>query len=108
MSGPCAKRRVACRIIAPNGSVYWGTNDCENPQAVCPREPGEGYEKCKSVCRQAGHAETEALAVARAAGTDLTGGTAVMFGHYLLCEPCAAALRDAGLRCVTILPQSKP
>ena len=62
--GPCAKRRVSCTIIDRGGRVFTGENDCANPQAVCPRAPGEGYEKCRSICQQAGHAEIMALEAA--------------------------------------------
>lgn len=89
--GPCAKRQVVC--VIQNGFLeFRGENDCANPQAVCPRLPGEGYEKCKSICQQAGHAEIEAL---KLAGARAKGATAYLFGHHWVCEPCGAALRDA-------------
>jgi deoxycytidylate deaminase len=102
MRGPCAKRRVMCRITTLAGETFVGENDCANPQPACPRAEGEGYEKCKSVCGQAGHAETEALAKARTAGADARGAVAELYGHYWICEPCGAALRDAGVTCITI------
>jgi pyrimidine deaminase RibD-like protein len=78
-----------------------GRNDCENPQPVCPREPGEGYEKCQSICKQAGHAEREAV---KAAGSAARGGTATLTGHYWMCEPCGAAIRDAGIEYIRVVP----
>ncbi len=99
MKGPCAKRRVICEIHAPNGSVFFGENICANAQDVCPRAPGEGYEKCASVCQQAQHAEIEAL---MAAGSAASGSTAHIYGHYYICEPCGRALREAGVRVVQI------
>lgn len=100
--GPCAKRQVVCVIIdAENYRSFRGENDCSNPQAVCPREPGEGYEKCQSVCGQAGHAEIEAV---RAAGEFARGGTAQLWGHYWMCEPCGRALREAGIVSTTVYP----
>ena len=105
MRGPCAKRRVICRIVTESlgpglrGETFIGENDCANPQSVCPRLPGEGYEKCRSICQQAGHAEIEAV---RAAGEAARGATAYLSGHYWICEPCGAALRDAGVRSVQI------
>jgi deoxycytidylate deaminase len=101
MRGPCAKRAVECVITATDGQTFVGRNDCENPQPVCPRLPGEGYEKCKSICNQAGHAEREAV---KAAGEHARGGSALLTGHYWMCEPCGAALRDAGVSIVKILP----
>jgi deoxycytidylate deaminase len=100
MRGPCAKRQVECTITSPDGWQWIGRNDCANPQPVCPRGPGEGYEKCKTICQQAGHAEIEAL---KAAGSDARGATATLAGHYWICEPCGAALRDAGVKRLEIV-----
>ena len=44
-----------------DGTVFIGTNACASPQAECPRTEGEGYEKCKTVCGQYGHAEETAV-----------------------------------------------
>ena len=100
MPGPCAKRQVVCTIVGINGARYIGENDCANPQKVCPRLEGEGYEKCTSVCQQVGHAETEAL---KKAGMNARGGHATLFGHHWICEPCGRALSDAGVASVTIV-----
>jgi hypothetical protein len=102
MRGPCAKRQVECEI-AHNGVSYVGRNDCANPQPVCPRLPGEGYEKCKSICDQAGHAEIEAL---KLAGSHACGAIAILTGHYWMCEPCGAAMRDAGVRYIKIVNET--
>jgi len=97
--GPCAKLRVRCIIVGETGTMYAGENDCANPQPACPRAPGEGYEKCQTICQQAGHAEIEALKVA---GDDARNGEAHVYGHYYACEPCARALRDAGVRTIVV------
>lgn len=100
MRGPCAKRQVRCVIIAAdNATRFTGENDCANPQSVCPRLPGEGYEKCQSICQQSGHAEAEAV---KLAGDSAKGSSAQLFGHYWICEPCGRALRDAGVASVTV------
>ena len=101
MRGPCAKRQVTCVITAANGKDFVGRNDCANPQDVCPRLPGEGYEKCRSICDQAGHAEIEAL---KAAGKHAKGAKADLHGHYWICEPCGRALREAGVVWTRIFP----
>ena len=98
--GPCAKRRVTCTIDARSGEQFHGENDCANPQPVCPRAPGEGYEKCASICQQAAHAEVEAL---RAAGPLALGAIARVQGHYYICEPCGRALAQAGVRYVIVM-----
>ena len=106
MRGPCAKRRVQCLIYPIGTAPIMGENDCANPQPTCPRLPGEGYEKCKTICQQAGHAEIVALRKAEEwtgnIGHNLQGAKAFVRGHYWICEPCGKALRDAGISTVTI------
>jgi deoxycytidylate deaminase len=103
MFGPCAKQTVTCKIFPTGHHGFVGRNACANAQPTCPRAPGEGYAKCQSVCQQGGHAEIQALAAAREAGADLEGATAIITGHYYACEPCARALRDAGVSEILIL-----
>lgn len=99
MRGPCAKRRVQCLIYPIGMAPIYGENDCANPQTTCPRLPGEGYEKCKTVCQQDGHAELVALRKAKLgdAGSSLWGASAHIRGHHWLCEPCGLALKEAGI-----------
>lgn len=99
MRGPCAKRWVICVITDTDLVEYRGENDCANPQAVCPRAPGEGYEKCGTICQQSGHAEIEAL---KAAGAHAKGADAVLTGHYWVCQSCGAALQAAGVYSIKI------
>lgn len=102
MSGPCAKREVRCAIYT-QGAAFLGSNACENPQPVCPRAPGEGYEKCKTICQQGAHAEIQALERAKAAGADLRGAVCYVTGHYYVCEPCGRALLEAGVMQVNLI-----
>lgn len=99
MTGPCAKTRVFCTIVALDGQRFVGENLCANPQPVCPRLPGEGYEKCKTICVQLGHAEEVA---AKMAGADASGGTAYIEGHTYACDPCKGALAAIGVLNVVI------
>ena len=93
MAGNCAKRVVNCLIIAADGEKFYGTNYCHEPQKTCPREAGEGYEKCKTICRQAGHAEEIAL---KAAGEKAYGASAYIdHDHY--CKYCQHKLFEAGV-----------
>jgi deoxycytidylate deaminase len=95
----CAKKVVRCVIISPSGRAYEGENWCDEPQEVCPREPGEGYEKCKSICHQTNHAEINALF---AAGTDANGATAFLHGHHHYCKACQLALFSAGIKSLAV------
>lgn len=97
--GPCFKATVRCTIVAPDGRQFVGENICQNPQASCPREAGEDYTKCTTVCRQIGHAEQVA---AYLAGDRAAGGVAYLGGHTYACDPCLAALANVGVTDVRI------
>jgi deoxycytidylate deaminase len=99
MIGPCAKTTVTCVITAADGRRFIGTNACANPQPKCPREPGEGYAKCVSICQQQGHAEVQAL---RAAGPHADGATAELYGHTYACQACQEALYAAGVKWIGV------
>lgn len=95
--GPCAKRRVRCTIVGSDGVSVTGENECANAQSVCPREEGEDYHKCQTICQQVGHAEEVALDKARAAGLDFHKSVAVIAGHWYACTGCQQSLRKAGV-----------
>lgn len=94
-AGPCAKRKVRCTVITHGGQAIVGENRCMNPQPTCPRLEGEGYEKCKTVCHQLGHAEENAVRLMELA--DLRGGTAFLQGHHYACAACTQTLKDRGV-----------
>jgi len=105
--GPCAKTTVTCTIVVENGvggarTYYVGQNVCRSPQVRCPREPGEGYEKCASICDQVGHAE--AVAASLVTGQEAAGGVAYVTGHTYACDSCKAALAAVGVTEVVIGP----
>lgn len=99
ITGPCAKATVRCTLVCPDGSRIIGENECYNPQPACPRQPGDGYEKCKTICRQKGHAEVVALAKA---GERAAGAHAYIEGHTYACKDCQEALFAAGVVALTI------
>lgn len=99
MIGPCAKTTVRCTLITPSGGRIVGENWCANPQPACPRTAGEGYEKCKSICQQEGHAEAVAV---RLAGERAQGARAYIEGHTYACQNCQETLFAAGVDSLTI------
>lgn len=99
----CAKRQVICSLVAESGDIVVGTNACANPQEKCPRDPGEGYEKCKTICKQAGHAEIQALEEAKKMNIDITGGMAIVRGIPWVCRECGHALEKAGLHEIRVI-----
>ena len=96
----CAKARVTCRIVTLDGREFTGSNDCNNPQAVCPRIAAgsvrDDYQLCQSVCWQWGHAEEVALAAAGRARVSVVGAIAYVT-HHRVCGRCEAALRARGV-----------
>ena len=98
----CAKKRVLCALYDAAGMlISIGRNSCDNPQEVCPREPGEDYTKCSTVCEQRGHAEV--IALRNAGGYDLFGGKAVIT-HHRVCEWCERELMQAGIANIELVP----
>lgn len=96
MTGPCAKARVICHIVTPEGRVFAGTNDVANPQRTCPRgaeSQRNSYGLCRDLCKQPGHAEIIAL---KAAGPWAVGATALI-SHWRCCPACESALEAAGV-----------
>jgi len=95
-SRKCAKRHVVA-IIEKAGKYYVGSDWCHNPQKDCPRSPGEDYSKCKTICKQDGHAELDAIKNAKG---NTKGGIMYLIGHNHCCEPCLAAMKKANIKTV--------
>jgi len=100
--GPCARRVVKATIVTPSGMQFEGTNHCLNAQPTCPRAhlpTGVGYEFCRDVCEQPGHAEIQALWNASLAQPHLhlSGSICYIEGHTYVCENCNKALFEAGV-----------
>lgn len=101
MIGYCVKRPVSAVVTLKDGRVLIGGNFCTNQQPTCPRQPGEGYEKCYTVCGQIGHAEQVAIRLIIA--EQLTGPPAStiasvdVYGHHGPCDACKRMLATFGL-----------
>lgn len=100
----CSKKIVRCTIITKEGHTFSGENFCLKPQKICPREDGEGYEKCRSICMQPDHAEIDALHASQ--GADLRGAIAIISGIDYMCRPCAKALSAAGVEQIILRTMS--
>jgi hypothetical protein len=88
----CAKTVVKARLLCRNGKFYDGENACLNPQAICPRKPGEGYLPCINVCKQPFHAEIAAILKAMDDITEVRGGKMTVF-HDKVCEHCRDVMK---------------
>lgn len=96
-AGPCAKQIVTATVVATNGAHYVATNHTRCPQSVCPRKDmptGVGYELCRDVCQQPGHAELNVIKLAK---KKCCGATLYIEGHTYACEECKAAAVAAGI-----------
>jgi hypothetical protein len=93
-AGVCAKRIVHAALFTADGEQYLSSNYCLNPQTSCPRADGEGYEKCRTICQQPGHAETNVI---RMAGKKARGSTVLVFGHDRACDACQQACEEQGI-----------
>lgn len=108
---PCDKRVV--RAWIPVAQEIWeATNYRTAHEGACPREPGEGYEKCDSICGQSGHAEENLIRHLREAieadtiGPDDISGT-MFIDHFYACDDCRAAAAALGINIVP-LGQQQP
>lgn len=93
----CAKQ-ITIAIIENNGEYWLGTNWCATPQKKCPRgdmPSGQGYEICKNICHQTGHAEENAI---KEAGKKAKGGTLYLIGHTRCCDNCKSLIEKAGIK----------
>lgn len=97
----CAKKQVFCHIYTENGETFIGENWCRTPQLFCPREHGEGLEKCKTICNQDNHAEVDALLKA---GDKAKNATAIVSGITWCCRDCQEKMVEAGIRYIGIRP----
>jgi deoxycytidylate deaminase len=98
----CAKQ-MTLAIIENKGQYWVGTNWCQRPQKKCPRgdmPSGIGYELCKTVCWQTGHAEENALQEAK---KDARGATLYLFGHTRICDNCQKLIDAAGIKKTVII-----
>jgi len=104
MTYPCSRRVVVAVLILPDGRFFVGSNECgRKPPKPCPRldkPSGVGYEACKDVCWQYGHAETTAVKAAIAAGVKidwLSGSSMHIIGHTHSCPNCESVMRKCGI-----------
>ena len=103
MSQACYKREACAVIVDTNGKIAVGQNLIYAEGVTeCPRTEGEGYEKCKSICNQAGHAETEAIKQAKLRNLELNGANLYLTGHYRICDDCKSACDNEGINVIIV------
>lgn len=103
----CAKQTTIA-VVVKDGKFWVGSNKCSNPQAHCPRDgmkTGEGYERCKNICRQEHHAEVAACVEA---GENARGADLYLIGHYYCCDDCRRVMAEYGIKNVFIFNSRQP
>ena len=77
-------------------------------QPFCPRyeqgcKTGEGYDLCKNICKQTGHAEITAIQDAITNKQNLRHADLYLFGHWWCCKNCWNAIIAQHIQCVYLL-----
>lgn len=95
----CAKQSTSAVIFRKGNFLGRGVNAGKKVD-VCPRvekgcPTGTGYELCREVCEQQGHAEIMAIKNAKEKGMNLEGASLYLDGHWWICEECWDAIIEA-------------
>lgn len=97
----CIKQPTAA-VVVKNGKIIGRGANAGKRVDVCPRvihdcPTGTGYEYCKEVCNQEGHAEVMAIRDALKKTNDPKGASLYLDGHWWLCKPCWDEIIKVGI-----------
>ena len=100
-SSGCRKQPTVA-VIVKGGKIIGRGSNAGKLVDICPRvvkncPTGTGYELCKEVCEQVGHAEVMAIRDALSCGEDLRGASLYLDGHWWVCKPCWDEILKAGI-----------
>mgnify|MGYP003740357159 CR=1 FL=1 len=100
MEYKCAKQTTVAIVMKDGCFISMGTNNIMNPVFSCPRieqgcKTGEGYNLCKEICEQKGHAEEVALT--QYPQGVYKGATVYLIGHTYACKECIDLMRSSGI-----------
>lgn len=108
MTQHCFKRQVCAVIVDEDGRIAVGENLISNNLiGECPREKGENYEKCITICRQDGHAESMAIENALQRNMKLKGANIYLMGHNRVCLDCKKGCDLHGLNIIIVNKEGK-
>lgn len=108
---PCLKSAVYVLLVTVDGQKFYGMNHITTVGLIeCPRKDfptGQGYELCKSVCKQQAHAEVNVIHNALLAHVDVRDATMYLTGHYYCCEDCCRFMYDNGVKSIYCIDSDK-
>ncbi len=90
----CDKVTVVAGAYDKDGLFHMATNYCTHEGDTCPRinmQSGENYHLCQSH-----HAEANLMKKMK--GNLDHRAVVWVLGHYWVCEPCGASMRDNGVK----------
>ena len=120
-------RAVTSSLVTKNGSTIMGVageltniidgfddkladdNTWHAEHGRCDRMQSNGnvdYDKCPG-CRHDRHSERSAIRKAQRDEIDLTDSEIYLYGQWWVCEPCAQAAYDAGVRTIYLLTNAR-
>lgn len=98
----CKKQTTIAIIMKDQQLISIGTNEIHEDITECPRKgmaTGEGYELCKSICKQNNHAEVDACIKA---GEGAKGATLYLIGYTYCCDNCKKVMSEYGIEKIII------
>ena len=104
----CLDRTIVAVIEYP-GKIHIGTNGIINVPTECPRSGctiNQGYEVCRTVCKQPYHAEEAAIIdwLIDCSNFDEHDATISVYGAKAMCERCKAMCKHYKLQVVKVTP----
>lgn len=102
-AGRCRKVHIVATLVTTDGYRYSSSNYCMSPQETCPRnergmKAGEGYELCKSICKQDGHAEQNVIDFVNSTTWAGVEGSTIFVEHDWICDGCKRTAKYAGVK----------
>lgn len=105
---PCLKMNVRAALLTPSGKVILGSNEINSNVFTCPRaeagcSTGEGYELCKTICKQISHAEVSAINKTKTQGHKIEGSKMYLLGHSFCCNSCLEYAKKCGVKEINVI-----